>query len=125
MTTNLDESGNEDVKVFVSDSGGPDGYVGFFEDDGTTGYLYVSDRNRKEIICHLQIYINSADLHVSENDVQVVWSKDGKKCGVRIWGGMRGIIDVERGQEGRVFVDSRETPAISDSEWLSGFEGVL
>ena len=86
-SNNIDESANENVKVFVEDSGGPENYIGFFEDDGTTGYLYVTDRRRKEIVRHLQIYVNSSDLGVSENDVQVVWSKDGKKCGVRIWGG--------------------------------------
>ena len=86
-----DQGVTEDApKVFVSDSGGPEEYVCCFEDDGETGYLYVSDRKHKEIVEHLQIYNNSPQLGVKESDVEVVWSGDRTKCGVRIWGGMRG-----------------------------------
>lgn len=112
----------DEAKVFVGDSTGPDEYACFFEDDGESGYLYVSDRRKNEIIRHLQIYTNSAALGVRDADVQVVWSSDGKKCGVLIWGGMRGVIDLEKGREGRVLLESRATPPIGDSEWLSGFE---
>ena len=109
-------------KVFVGDTSGPDKYTGFFEDDGETGYLYVSDRRTNEIVRHLQVYNRSAELGVEEKDVQVVWSSDGKKCGVLIWGGMRGIVDLAKGSEGRALVKSRDTPPIDDSDWLEGFE---
>jgi hypothetical protein len=114
---------NEDdgIKVFVGDSSGPEHYVGFFEDDGEAGYLYVSDRRKNEIIQHLQIYNNSKLLGVEEKDVEVVWSKDGTKCGVSIWGGLRGIIDIGKRVEGRVFLESRDTAAIEDPLWLEGF----
>ncbi len=121
MTTQRDEPNTDDVKVFVSDEGGPDEYSGFFEDDGETGYLYVSDRRKGEIVQHLQIYTNSPALGVDEEEVQVLWSQDGSKCGVLIWGGMRGIIDLASRKEGRVLVESRDSPPIDDQEWLKGF----
>ena len=110
------------MKVFVADDSGPEEYAGFFEDDGQTGYLYVSDRSKRTIIKHLQIYTNSSQLNVAEGDVRVVWSNDGKKCGVRIWGELRGIIDIAKGIEGRAFVESRQSSPIRDPEWLRGFE---
>jgi hypothetical protein len=122
MSTKSNEIDDNDVKIFVGDQRGPESYVGFFEDDGETGYLYVSDRSTKQIIQQLQIYVNSAQLRVEPEDVRVVWSKNGTKCGVLIWGGMRGIIDLERNREGRAFVDSRTTPPIDDAEWLGGFD---
>lgn len=125
MTSNHEQRDDETIKIFVGDQSGPDDLVAFFEDDGETGYLYVSDRGRNEIIQHLQIYINSEALDVKEKDVRVFWSKDGKKCGVVIWGGMRGIIDVQNNREGRVLLTSRATPPIDDSEWLKGFEEYL
>jgi hypothetical protein len=112
----------DDVKVFVGDDSGPNEYACFFEDDGVTGYLYLSDRSKGEIIKHLQIYANSAQLNVTENDVRVVWSRDGSKCGVRIWGEMRGIIDIRNGVEGRAFLENRSSPPIRDRDWLNGFD---
>ena len=122
MSYQSDEFDDNEVKVFVGDQAGPADYTGFFEDDGQTGYLYVSDRKKNEIVQHLQIYINSAQLGVEAKDVEVVWSKGGNKCGVSIWGGMRGIIDLAKKREGRAFVESRTTPPIEDPEWLEGFE---
>jgi hypothetical protein len=122
MDENGSQFGEDDVKVFVGDESGPEEFVGFFEDDRETGYLYVSDRRSNEILKHLQIYDDSAKLDVREEDVRVVWSKDGSKCGVLIWGGIRGIIDLGKNREGRVLLQSRNTPPISDPEWLSGFE---
>jgi hypothetical protein len=121
MNNNKSESENEDAKVFVGDTTGPDEFVGFFEDDGETGYLYVSDRRSNEIVKHLQIYQDSTKLAVREEDVKVVWSKDGTKCGVLIWGGMRGIIDLKKNLEGRIMLNARNAPAIDDPEWLRGF----
>lgn len=108
--------------VFVGDESGPEEYVAFFEDDGETGYLYLSDRRTHEIIRHLQVYNDSAKLGVQEEDVRVIWSLNHEKCGVSIWGGMRGIIDVRNHCEGRAMVEDRGTPPISDVSWLQGFE---
>ncbi len=123
MTTGTGTSDeSDDVKVFVADTTGPEQYACFFEDDGETGYLYVSDRSEHAITKHLQIYTNSAQLKVAEDDVRVMWSTDGTKCGVAIWGAMRGIIDLRQGIEGRAVIESRNSPAIQDREWLRGFE---
>jgi hypothetical protein len=122
MNQHDSEFTKDDIQVFVSDTEGPDKFVGFFEDDGVTGYLYVSDRSSNEIIKHLQIYRDSAKLDIREEDVKVQWSKDGTKCGVLIWGGMRGIIDLKNNIEGRILVTEKRTPEIKDKEWLSGFE---
>lgn len=43
---------NDEVKVLVSDAEGPEEFVGFFEDDGEAGYLYISDLRLKNIIRH-------------------------------------------------------------------------
>jgi len=110
-----------DARVFVSDEGGPEEYVAFFEDDGATGYLYVSDRRKRAVVRCLQIYANSNTLQVEEQDVRVVWSVDGSKVGVRIFGGMRGIIDIARNVEGRALLENRQSHPISDEEWLRGF----
>ena len=110
------------MKVLVADDSGPEEYTCFFEDDGETGYLYVSDRSERAIIRHLQIYTNSAQLNITKDDVRVVWSSNGKKCGVLIWGEMRGIIDIGKGIEGRAFLESRRSPPIRDAVWLEGFE---
>ena len=50
------ESVEDSIAVFVGDIAGPESYVGFFEDDGESGYLYVSDRTTNVVIKHLQIY---------------------------------------------------------------------
>lgn len=112
----------DDQRVFVSDTDGPEEYAGFFEDDGDTGYLYVSDRREKNIVQHLQIYVNSPDLSVNESDVEVVWSTDRTRCGVRIWGALRGVIDVRSGTQARAFVTSRDSDPIHAAEWLAGFD---
>ena len=118
-----DVSGTDDgATLIVSDQHGPDEFVAFFEDDGETGYLYVSDRGTNQIVKHLQIYTDADALHVTAEDVRVLWSVDGSKAGVVIWGGMRGIIDLRQGKEGRAFVEKRSSSPINNAEWLSGFE---
>jgi hypothetical protein len=97
-------------------------FFGVFEDDGETGYLYLYELDGNGIVRHLHIYDRSPKLMVQEQDVRVVWSADFTKVGVLIWGKMRGIIDLASGQEGRVWLESRETPGIDDAEWLKGFQ---
>jgi hypothetical protein len=50
-----------------------------------------------------------------------MWSDSGLKCGVVIWGKMRGIIDLTKDLPGRVWLTGINTPGIDDPEWLSGF----
>ena len=69
----------------------------------------------------VQIYGDSRQFDLREYDIRVIWSSDGKKCGVVIWGGVRGIIDLGRGTKEQAKLLSRATPAISDPQWLNGF----
>lgn len=102
---------------------GPGDLAGVFEDDGETGYLYLYEENGRGIISHLHIYNRSSELDVGEDDVAVVWSTTGSKCGVIIGDGMRGIIDLESHQQMTTDFVSPDSPAISDPLWLSDFEG--
>ena len=106
----------------MTEAAGPPGLFGVFEDDGETGYLYLSEPGGREVFSHLHIYDRTPDLSVHEHDVRVVWSEDLSKVGVQIiWGVMRGIINLATGQEGRVWLENRDTPGIGDAEWLKGF----
>lgn len=110
-----------DTKFIVCKSG-PEGIFAVFEDDGTTGYLYLYDSDQNTICRRLQIYDIAPTLNVTAEDVEVVWSEDSQKCGVLIWGRMRGIIDRIANQEGRVKLENHKTPGIGDKQWLKGFE---
>lgn len=92
-----------------------------FEDDGETGYLYLYEPGGREVFQHVHIYDRNPSLAVKEQDVRVVWSEDLSKVGVRISGKMRGIINLATGQEGRVWLEDRNTPGIGDAVWLRGF----
>lgn len=106
---------------FVVEAAGPQGLFGVFEDDGETGYMYLYEPGGREVFKHLHIYDRRPDLQVQEPDVRVAWSEDFSKLGVMIWGKMRGIINVATDQEGRVWLEDRNTPGIGDTEWLKGF----
>lgn len=116
----MDSQAN-DGNQFIKEAAGPSGVFGVFEDDGETGYLYIYEPKGRGVLNHLHIYDRSSKVGVKEQDVEVAWSGDCKKCGVRIWGKMRGIIDLASKREGRVWLENRETPGISDPEWLRGF----
>jgi hypothetical protein len=92
-----------------------------FEDDDDTGYLYLYSVGGQTVVRHLHIYDRSEKIAVNREDVEVLWSEDGTKCAVAIWGKLRGIIDVSRDREGRVWLEGRDTPGIGDTEWLKGF----
>jgi hypothetical protein len=109
------------MTAFIVDEPGPKNLFGVFEDDGETGYLYIYDEDGKGILKHLRIYGTAEKLSIQEPDVQVIWSTDGSKCGVVIWGGIRGIIDTARSQELRSDFEDRNSPPISDPQWLEGF----
>lgn len=120
-------------EVFVGDTHGPDEYVAFFEatkgkleeETPPGGYLYISNRKDQRIIRHLEIYNHHPGLGIREDDVQIFWSADGSKCGVAIWGRMRGVINLANGCEVRSLLNNRHSNAITDREWLSGFEDYL
>lgn len=107
---------------FIVDESGPNGLVGVFEDDGDTGYFYLYDADADTILDDLQIYSDAKALRLDEQDVEVVWSSDEQKCGVRIWNGMRGIIDVTGNTKVHSKLESRSSASITDSYWMEGFE---
>lgn len=126
MVTNesVDQSADEEVPTitgFIRYEKGPDDCFAVFEDEGETGYLYLYNSANDAISSHLHLYDRSAKVDIGPEDVQVVWSDDLSKCGVVIWGKMRGIIDLKNGREGRVWLQDRNTPGIGDRDWLTGF----
>ncbi|HEX6285643.1 MAG TPA: DUF2251 domain-containing protein [Pyrinomonadaceae bacterium] len=107
---------------FIVDKSGPNGLVGVFEDDGDTGYFYLYDVGGETILGDLQIYNDAKALKFDEHDVEVVWSSDEQKCGVRILNGMRGIIDVKGNMKVNSKLESRDSVPITDPYWLEGFK---
>ena len=93
-----------------------------FEDEGETGYLYVYSVGTAAVQRHVHVYDRNGDLQIAKESVDVLWSTDESKCAVRIWGQLRGIIDLRMRKEGRAWLENRDTPGISDPEWLRGFE---
>ena len=67
-----------------------------FEDEGDTGYLYVYDTRDDNVVRYLHIYDRTSQTDTLPQDVQVAWSANEQKCGVVIWGKMRGIIDLNK-----------------------------
>ena len=93
-----------------------------FEDEGETGYLYLYSVGAAAVQTHVHIYDLNNTLQITKENVDVLWSTDESKCAARIWGQLRGIIDLRLRREGRAWLENRETPGISDTEWLRGFE---
>lgn len=121
MTTTLANQ-MEEERGFVCEKACSSGIFGVFEDDGETGYLYIYEPTGKGVLNHLHIYDRHTLLDVKEADVEIVWSVGCEKCAVMIWGKYRGIINVKTMQEGRVWLETRQTPGIADKAWLSGFK---
>jgi hypothetical protein len=107
---------------FIVYERGPDDLFAVFEDDGQSGYLYLYDSKTGDIAEYLHNYDRSENLQVCPEDVEVIWSEGGRKCGVIIWGKMRGIIDRQERLPGRVWMENSDSPGIADKEWLRGFE---
>lgn len=105
--------------VAAVDTGGTRAAV--FEDDGDTGYLYLYSIPTAAVQNHVHVYDRSKSLQVEKESVHVLWSINESKCAVRIWGQLRGIIDLHAKKEGRAWLDSRDAPGITDKEWLRGF----
>jgi hypothetical protein len=104
------------------EAAGSEGVFGLFEDDGETGYLYLYEPGKREVFQHLHIYDRTPQVVVRKEDVRIVWSSDYSKCGVMIFGKMRGIISLGIGHEVRTWRENGDRMAIEDQEWLRGFE---
>jgi hypothetical protein len=108
------------VRVSVGDVEGPPNYIGFFEDTGESGDLYVVNSEKTSVLKHLQVYVDREHkLTLTEDDVKVVWSEDGTKCAVIIFGAIRGVIAM----------DSDEAVAFPNGNpprrWAVGFDSHL
>jgi len=67
-----------------------------FEDDGTTGYLYLYDPNASEgdkIRASMKVY-SSTKLRVKKRDVNIIWSNDETKVSVLIRGNVYAVYDL-------------------------------
>ena len=106
---------------FIVYAAGPNKTFAAFEDYAKTGYLYLYSAAEQTILRFLHVYDRSPRLDVAPEDVQVMWAAGETKCGVAIWDKMRGIIDLASGGEGRVWMETRDTPGIGDQTWLEGF----
>jgi hypothetical protein len=106
---------------FIVESENFNGLFGIFEDDGETGYLYLYEPKGEGVIDDLQIYSNSTKAGVKEDDVTVIWSNDLKKCGVKIWGNLYGIIDVETGKKISAKLTDKKSSPITKTETLKDF----
>jgi hypothetical protein len=106
---------------FIIYASGPNETFAVFEDDGDSGYLYLYSTGEQTVLRFVHLYDRSPELDVTVEDVRVVWATGETKCGVAIWGKMRGIIDLASGGEGRVWMQRRNTPGIGDQKWLAGF----
>lgn len=117
---------NDDERIetnFVIHFKGADSCVGVFEDDGTTGYLYVYDPGNRNILQHVHVYDTSDSLSPGPDDIILLWDESGCKCGVVIWNQMRAIIDLNKSRPGRAWMEDPDSPGINDKEWLQGFSG--
>jgi len=109
----------------ISYSRGPSGLFGVFEDDGDTGYLYLYEPANRGVIDHLQIYGPESVSRAEKAQVSVVWSDQGTKCAVMIWGGIQAIIDLESDRRIRCDPLGRDGVGIDRADWIGGFERYL
>jgi hypothetical protein len=110
-----------DETGFILDAAGPDGLSVVFEDDGETGYLYLYEPDGRGVVRDLHIYNRTDEVQPSETDVHCKWSTDMTRCGVFVWGVLRGVLDVANGTETRIPILERASQGITDSRWLAGF----
>ncbi len=104
---------------FVLEEIGPQGLVAVFEQDDATGYLYLTEANYK--VRHALHVYNREKLSVREQDVRVIWSATGLRCGVVIGGKLRAVIGAN-GDLYRPPMTSMHSTPVEKEEWLEGFQ---
>lgn len=107
---------------FIVEKENGEGLICYFEDEGETGYFYPYEPDGRGIVDFLHLYSTPHDFELSDADIDVVWSRDKTKCGVRFWGKLYGIFDIASGRKLGVTVKSQETPPIDDSQFLDRLE---
>lgn len=106
---------------FMVDAGNGEGLFCFFEDEGETGYFYYYEPDGAGIIDYLHICNYPKMVGIKKKDVEVVWSKNYDKCGVKIWGKFYGIFDLGSSKKISILVKDKDTPPIKDAALLDGF----
>jgi hypothetical protein len=93
------------------------GYRAIFEQDDATGYLYLA--NSEKILHALHIYSRKPALNVAEQDVEVIWTDSGDRCGVKIFGKLRGVIGIN----GDIYrpANVMDSDGIVEAKWWRGF----
>jgi hypothetical protein len=117
----LPESQTPSQTNFILCAVGPRKEFAVFEDDGETGYFYLYSSVEETVLRFVHIYDRTERVQVDTEDVEITWASGIEKCGVAIWGAVRGIIEVKSGDVTRVRIESRDTPGVSDNRWLYGF----
>lgn len=102
------------MSEFIKDLKGKKDLFGIFEDDGDIGYLYIYSPKERKIYTDLIIYNRTSDLQPTEDDIKIVWSNDGSKCGVYVWNKLRGYIDIVTQKRERLKFTSPESPGLTE-----------
>jgi hypothetical protein len=97
---------------------GINGYNAVFEQDDATGYFYLSDKTG--VLYDLHIYNRKPAFSVAEQDVQVIWTDSGDRCGVVIFGKLRGVIGINGDMCRPAY--TMESDGIVKPEWRRGFD---
>jgi hypothetical protein len=96
---------------------GIDGYDVFFEQDDATGYFYLADASG--VLYALHIYNRKPSIGICEDDVRVVWTESGERCGVLIHGKLCEVIGINGDQCRPAHV--LDSHGIIDPKWTKGF----
>src|SRR5258706_3294827 len=113
------------MSEFMLDEEGPNGTFAVFSEDEGAGYFFLYRPQTQDVLAQIRVYVCSDGLLVRKEDVQVMWSSDHTKCGVTIWGRMRGVINLSNGHELCIPLVDRDCQGITDPEWLKGFSNYL
>jgi hypothetical protein len=74
-------------------------FVVVFEDDGDTGYLYAlapGASGEMELLDALHIYNAEADLRGTDVRLELAWSEDGERAGLRVNTALWALFDFPR-----------------------------
>jgi hypothetical protein len=71
-----------------------------FEDDGDTGYFYAIEPRGEamELLDALHVYNAEADLRGVDCRLELLWSADGRKAGLRLNGALWAVFDFDAEQ---------------------------
>jgi len=92
------------------------GYGLVLEDNGDTGYLYVTDPRFEKIYDAVHVYDRNDAGHLETGqEAYIVWSSDLKKAGLYYHGAFRAGVDFKNKQ----IVSRTGFPPISNTNWSS------